>query len=168
MKKLCRKIRSRFILAFLLSVFFPAGILSIVFGATNGIKFLLVAGIIMTVLGFYGTPLAWVNFAKYKSLKLTLFLIEKENIYSVDELSNQQSKNKKYIVENISKLIEIGCLTGYLFVDKERLVLNENRKQGLKVPIKEKCPNCGGLMDSDGTISTCSYCGLVKRSEKKN
>ena len=47
--------------AMFLTVGLIAGIPMIVLGAVNDITAVMVIGIILTVLGFYGTPVAWVQ-----------------------------------------------------------------------------------------------------------
>ena len=52
MKAFKRDSSIKLMVAILLTIFLPAGILGIIFGASKGITMLLVAGIIATVLGF--------------------------------------------------------------------------------------------------------------------
>ncbi len=164
MDKLNKSIRAKLFIAILFTVFLPAGILSIIFGAIKGLTFLLVAGIIMTVLGFYGTPIIWVNYAEQKKLRVVLRLIVNENIFSVEELSAQLLMNQKNVTSYINSLIVKGYLTGFLFKDGV-LKPNTNKKQAQapKVKRKMKCEQCGGVMVFDGAQFVCEYCGHIEQ-----
>ena len=52
MQYLKQKVRNRFILALILSVALPGGILMTIFGATKGMTWMLVVGIVCIVAGF--------------------------------------------------------------------------------------------------------------------
>ena len=166
MEKLNSKIKLLFFVALIFSIMLPAGILQIIFGAINNITPILVLGIIFVVLGFYGTPLWWINYANKKRLKTVLNLILNEHIYSVSELSEQLSKNPKEISAIINQLIVGGYLTGYLFKNNETLIYNTNQPQTKKNSLKSKCPNCGAMMESNGVNFVCEFCGFVKEKSE--
>ena len=163
MKKLKKSIRLKLLVAILFSIFLPTGILFIIFGAGKS-TFMLVAGIIMAVLGFYGTPMIWISFANSKRLMTVLRLIENEHIYKVSDLASQLSYKERQINETINILIHNGYLTGYLFHDGV-LEINTNKKQTGQAKTM-KCPTCGGLMEFDGIHYVCKYCGYVTDEDK--
>ena len=144
MKTFKRDSSVKLMVAILLTIFLPAGILGIIFGASKHITILLIAGIIATVLGFYGAPIAWIGVGTIKSNGVILNLIENENI--------------------INQLILKGYLKGYLFKN-DILEINTNQKQTGDVREKTKCPNCGGPMEFDGINYVCSYCGNVVKKK---
>lgn len=78
--------------AILLTIFLPLGIISIVLGASKSTA-LLIVGIICTILGFYGAPMVWMSFANNKQYGLVLRLILTENIYDLEDISSQISRN---------------------------------------------------------------------------
>lgn len=164
MKAFKRDSSIKLMVAILLTIFLPAGILGIIFGASKGITMLLVAGIIATVLGFYGAPIAWVNFGSFKSNGVILNLIENENIYTVEDLASQTMRKSDEVRNSINQLILKNYLKGYLFKN-DILEINTNQKQTGDVREKAKCPNCGGPMEFDGINYVCSYCGNVVKKK---
>ena len=82
------------LLAFLLTLMLIGGIPMIIFGATQKLTFLLIAGIVFTVLGFYGCPLAWVR------IRLLIQLNCLQG-YTLDEegniISNQQQPKEETV-----------------------------------------------------------------------
>lgn len=167
MEKLNKKINIFLIIAIILSIGFPLGILGIIFGATKSLsEIILVMGILFTVAGFYVMPILWINYGELKRKRRILLLINNENIYTASSLARQLSIDEESVKNSIAYLIEKGYLTGFLFVDRERLMLNTNKKQTGETRPKIKCPNCGALMDYDEVVSVCEYCGLNIDSTK--
>lgn len=143
------------VVALILTVCFPAGVVGIVVGASKGVKILLVCGIIGTVVGFYVMPVVWIKFAETKGLKTVLSAIENDNIYEVKTLAQQLNSDNESIAQQINILIQKRYLRGYLFVDKEHLELNNNKKQVKNSVVK--CSNCGGEISAESEV--CDYCG---------
>lgn len=164
MKTFKRDSSVKLMVAILLTVFLPAGILGIIFGASKHITILLIAGIIATVLGFYGAPIAWIGVGTIKSNGVILNLIENENIYTVTDLASQTMRKPDEVRNSINQLILKGYLKGYLFKN-DILEINTNQKQTGDVREKTKCPNCGGPMEFDGINYVCSYCGNVVKKK---
>ena len=163
MDRLNKSIKIKFFLALICSICLPAGILLIIF--SGGKVGILATGIVLAVLGFYGTPMLWISYANTKSLKTTLRLITNEHIYTVQDLASQLSVDKKQVELSINTLITKGFLTGFLFHDGI-LELNTNKKQ-TGTAKTTKCPNCGGIMTFDGIHYICDYCGFVLEENKK-
>jgi len=160
MELIDKAITKKLLMSILFTIFLPAGILAIIFGATKGMTALLIVGIVMTVLGFYGSPILWINFGELKRLRMILNLILVENIYSAQEIAEHISSNVETVNSDINKLIIKGFLKGYLFKEGY-LQLNRNKKQKMEDVKKYKCPNCGGFMEYNGIDYTCEYCGNV-------
>ncbi len=162
MNTLNKSIKKSFARALIFTMFLPIGVVGIILTCTMHVAnpyfaLLLSLSIILAVLGFYGSPMTWVNYGSYVGLKNVLSLIENENIYSVQQISNQLSQNPKQVVTTITTLISKGYLRGYLFVDNDHLVLNTNTK--LKdSKAKIKCENCGALTSQ--SLDFCEYCGM--------
>lgn len=143
--------------AILLTIFLPLGIISIVLGASKSTA-LLIVGIICTILGFYGAPMVWMSFANNKQYGLVLRLILTENIYDLEDISSQISRNLDETKNLVLTLIQKGYLKGYILKDNF-IELNTNKKQ-TEVIKTRKCPTCGGTMKSEGYSYVCEYCGL--------
>lgn len=61
MKNYSSVVTRKLIVALIATLMLPAGILLIVSGAKKN-TLMLVAGIVMTVIGFYGSPMCWIRF----------------------------------------------------------------------------------------------------------
>lgn len=165
MKELKHSVTGRLLLALLLTLFLPLGVFGIIYGASAGIKPVLIVGIIAAVVGFYGCPMSWIAYAGRKRLVVILNLIVNENVYSIEEMAAHLSVKPEQITTDVNTLIINGYLKGYLFKDGF-LVLNTNRKQQKSDGIKKECPNCGGRMEYNGVNYVCEYCGYVEQNEK--
>ena len=165
MKELKHSVTGRLLLALLLTLFLPLGIFGIIYGASAGIKSVLIVGIIAAVVGFYGCPISWIAYAGRKRLVVILNLIVNENVYSIEEMAAHLSVKPEQITTDVNTLIINGYLKGYLFKDGF-LVLNTNRKQQKTDGIKKECPNCGGRMEYNGVNYVCEYCGYVEQNVK--
>ncbi len=159
MKKINRCLSILLLFGILLPILFVVGILFVVLFASKNPP-LMVAGIIFIVFGFYGTPLIWTNYGAKKSNKRLLQLILNENIYSIQELSEQTGTQEKQTLALVRGLINGGYLTGYLIVDEKYLKLNQNVKQE-KSRSFVKCPYCGAKTIVNGPQSLCEYCGSL-------
>lgn len=166
MELINKAITRKLIISILFTIFLPAGIVAIIWGASNGMTLVLVLGIVMTVLGFYGSPMLWINFGELKRLKVVLSLILVENIYSSQEIAEHLSTKVETVNDDINKLIIKGFLKGYLFKDGY-LQLNRNKKQKMEDVKKYKCPSCGGFMEYNGIDYICEYCGNVVKDVQK-
>ena len=153
-------VRSTLITAILLTIFLPAGILLIIFGADKN-AFMLIAGIVMTVAGFYGAPVAWTKIGDVKRRAFVYRLIMQENMYTVTDIATQTGYTPEVVSDYIKTLISQGYITGFFFKDG-KLILNTNKKQTEDTSEKIKCPACGGKMSYDGLNYVCEYCGHVE------
>ncbi len=136
----------------------------VIFAGKNWI--LMTMGIIFAVLGFYGTPIAWVQYGEISSLSRFIEVIEKENILSVSSLATHFQLNENIIKSKINKCIEKGYLTGFIF-DGKILTHNEIKKKE-KVLKKVKCENCGANLERVEGGWYCPYCYIKFKDEEIN
>ncbi len=151
--------------ALFLSVGFVFGILGIIFGATKGITLLLVAGIVMTVLGFYGAPLVWIKYGEQGSYLAVLDCIVNDNLLSINSIASSIGKQPKAVLGIVNQLIAKRYLKGY-FVENGELKPIQNEQED--VVITHKCPYCGATLSLDKEISSCEYCGAKLKIKIKN
>lgn len=166
MKSIEKTLKNSLILSICLSVGFVAGIPAIVLGAVNEITAVMVIGIILTVIGFYGTPMAWINYGANRSLKRLINAIKEEHLYSVQELAVHLSQSEKVIRTNLNKCFLKGYLTGYK-KDGDNIILNE----GVDLNKKEysaSCPFCGAKFTYTIDNPRCPYCNSPVISDKEN
>ena len=157
MKKLKSNIILKMLMGIILPILLVAGIIFIIMFAKEN-TILLVVGISFVVLGFYGTPMAWVSYAAKKADIRLLSLIYDENIYTIDGLASQLGQSAENTLAEVRNLISQGYLTGYLLKDNSYLELNTYEKQG-KRAVVVKCPSCGAKTKITGTKGFCEYCG---------
>ena len=151
-----KSLRAAFIGGMVLSVAFVAGIPMIVLGATNGIVPVMVLGIIMTVAGFYGTPLLWTRYGTLRSYGGLLALITEEGVESVDVMARTLGVPRETALKQLNYLMNKRFLTGYLFDGEDTLTLASAARKANK---SGKCPNCGAQLIVTDEGSHCPYCG---------
>lgn len=152
-----------FWVALALSLMLIAGIPMIVLGASNKLWILMTFGIIFTVLGFYGCPIAWVAYGEGRFRASLVSAIECEGTVSADALAAQFGKPKQKIVADIRKVIEKRYLTGYVF-DGETLTSSVRKERPRERIQVGKCPSCNAMMEyADGKVF-CPYCGYVREA----
>lgn len=169
MEAIVKSKRKAFILSVILSVFLIAGVPMIIVGAINGglYRIMMGFGIVMTVLGFYGTPLSWVGYAG-KSKRLAIVRsIEVDKVYDIAALCRMYNMNHKLMVGEISKAIEKGALKGLLFnKDYTALIYNDDFYSSVESYKKAaKCVFCGALVEFNGRGGKCPYCGNILTAE---
>lgn len=89
---------------------------------------MLVCGIAMTVLGFYGSPIAWGKYGDSKHKNFVYRPITNENMYTVEDISAQTTYPQEKVTDYINDLIAKRYITGFFFKD-EKLILNTNKKK---------------------------------------
>ncbi len=157
MQKLNNHIRLLFFLSLGSSIGFPLGVLGIVFGAVNGIIPLLVIGIVLAVIGFYGMPLLWIKYADRRHDRTILLMIENEYLYTVSGLARQTGFSENDVRTRIKKMILSRVLVGYLFED-DTLRLNTNSPQMGNAGRTRPCECCGAIMRFEDHSFICDYC----------
>lgn len=169
--KFKRKKNKSFKLAFLFSVLLAAGIPALIFGAIYMSEYgwclaLFIGGILMTVLGFYGTPLAWVSYGNYPKMSRLISLVLSEYVYDVKELSAQMCLGEAETANLIRKCISNGYLVGFLLKDN-KLVINQNIEQKREA-YSVKCSFCGAALTINDNNLVCPYCGCIIKNQSDN
>lgn len=159
MKPIAKAVRSSFILALVLSAALVAGIPAIILGATNQIWAVMAIGIVCTVLGFYGCPVAWVAYGGKRSLYRLVHAVTDEHIYTVAELAQQLSISEKEVRSKLTVCFQKNYLPGYKRSGDE-ILLNENEALSETLYAAE-CPHCGAKFSHKGTKAACPYCGTL-------
>ncbi len=154
MEKICKKQKIVFIFALLLSVGFVLSIPAIIFGAINGKTLLLVVGIIFAVLGFYGSPILWMQFGTLNRTKRIVYAVDEEKIYTVEEIASQLQLSTSEVKSQLITAINKNYINGLLF-DGKKLTANKN-KSALKV--LSRCENCGAPLKKTSDGKYCPYC----------
>ena len=154
-----KSITAKLILAYVLTFAFVAGIPSIIFGANKGITLLLIVGIICVVAGFYGMPIAWIQFADSKKLYNIYQSITVDKVYNLKTLAGNYNMNEQQMLGYVNTLLSNRYLQGLNLVDQKEL--QEIKKVNKKMQVV-KCPNCNAnigdlVVSGDGTIE-CPYC----------
>lgn len=162
MNRIKNALRSSFLTAFILSFAFAGGIPAIVLGAINGLHAVMGVGIACTVIGFYGTPIAWISYGSKRSLHRLVAAVYEEHIYTVKELSAQLSVPEANVRSQIATCINKRYLPGFIR-NGDSLVLNENSALS-ETEHAAECPHCGAKFKYKGANATCPYCGtLIER-----
>lgn len=159
-----KAVRKQLILSLVLSCMLVAGIPMIIFGASNKLWFLMAAGILFTVLGFYGTPMAWVSYGNKVGLRRVVYAVTREHLLAVEKISAQLGKPEKNIRALLDECFQKGYLPGYVR-QGDTISLNEAKapEETLHAAV---CPYCGAKYTYRGTEEpVCPYCGAM--SEKK-
>lgn len=154
-----KKIKKTFKIALCLTICLVLGIPAIIFGAINSAWWLLVLGIIATVVGFYGSPIVWVSFGEKKRALRVVDCVTKEHLLSIKEIAMQLQWNEKDTKVIVQKSIVNGYIEGYIF-DGEKLTIND-RKIQTKKRIQNKCSACGATLDKTEKGYYCPYCGAI-------
>ena len=94
------------------------------------------------------------------SLLRVVELVERDNVYSVEEIASQTNCSKRDVLQKIRKALEKRYIEGYLLVDDSRLKLNENVRQK-RARMTVKCHNCGAAVEISEADANCPYCGTV-------
>lgn len=155
-QKACTK---KLILAIALSIGFVVGIPLIIVGAMK-MKLLMVLGIVLIVLGFYGAPMAWVSFGNLVSEKSVYFAIVEDNLLSTNDIAGNLGTKPEDIKQKINHLLQNRYLTGYKLEEDGKITKLKNQKTETKEIKLKKCPNCGAnLTETKDHKYNCKYCG---------
>lgn len=158
-KSIDKDIRKMFCLAIVLSVVFVVGIPLLIISAINGTTVVLILGILMVVVGFYGTPLAWIGYGNIRALRRVVDAVMEEHLTTNQEIAKHLQISEKSAKENITKAINKKYITGYLY-DGTALTVNQKKAPAKKeVTATNICSRCGAQMEVDKNGMRCLYCG---------
>ena len=160
-----KKIIISFILAMLLSVALPVGVVVTIAFASKPL--LLSLGIVLIAVGFYGCPFAWMHFANLKTKQNLCTLVIDENIQDVEELARLKNVDMEEMLKQLKELINGRYLQGYIIVEDKYIVKNNSKtltQQELVHKNKKldvlTCTGCGAPVETfEGEKSVCPYCG---------
>ena len=168
------KRKKLFFWALIGSIGFVVGIPMIIIGAGNN-TFLMIAGIILVVFGFYGMPILWTQYGALGFKCSLQKMIKEDGIKNVSVLAASCGKDKKEVATAVRELISSRSLVGYVLIDDENIldVTTETdyvkRAAQTSGEISEvNCPNCGAKVELIGGVGQCEYCGyrFAKKTEK--
>ena len=106
MQKVLKRRRSILAWALTLSILFPAGILMIIFGFSDGMLFLAIPGVLFVVAGFYAMPVLWVKFGELSRRANLCRTIDRDGVRSVAILAQMRGVTKKTMLAEIRSLLE--------------------------------------------------------------
>lgn len=156
MKPVNKAVRRMLIVSMLLTVALVAGIPSIVLGAVYRITALLCIGIVCTVCGFYGTPVAWTGYANRRGLARIVAAVVEEQLYQVPELAAQLSLSEKEVRGRLTVCFQRRYLQGFRR-DGDIIVRNEGVVSERQEYAAE-CPSCGAKFMYTADRAYCPYC----------
>ncbi len=154
-----------------LTVLLPLGIALTIIGATKteeGALFtaIMAIGIVFVVLGFYGSPIAWVRYGAQKKYTRIIDAIVREGFRDTAEIANHLSMPKKEVVEGVRACIDKQYLCGYTIGGDKILPIN-NRPDDIGM-YTVQCPYCGGITQTSNNLQVkCAYCGRMLDVKKK-
>ena len=172
MKKLKNSVNLLFFFALASSILFPAGIVSLIFGATQDIIFLFVLGITFTVFCFFGILLLWVFFGIQKSKLSHVQAIMNSKTWNLEVLAKTFGKSKPLVVNELQTLIHKGYLEDYVLTDNFLISRNVENFEELIARYTGnlqavKCPNCGASSILTYGEGYCPYCGSSLSEKNK-
>lgn len=159
------------IVAILLTIGLPAGIVLIIVGATNTdsgalYRAILGVGIAFAVLGFYGAPIAWVKYGPQKRYSRIIDAIKREGFRDVNDIARHLSMQPADVKSAVQVCIEKQYLTDYTIEDTKIVPLN-NRPDDLGMYTVE-CPYCGGITQTSNNLQVkCEFCGRMIDVKRK-
>ncbi len=171
-KEINKKITLNLIFGTLFSIGFPVGILLIIFHTkVNGIgsTLLLVLGIILVAVGFYGAPMIWIKYGENRANKRICQQITLDNNQEIEYLAQINNVSSENMLKKIQELITQRLLTGYEIVDNKYVVPKGkntiSKDEALELSGKLEtvtCKGCGAEIEIVGGKKTyCKYCGKL-------
>lgn len=155
MKDFYRKaLNKKFIAGIVFSVLFVVGIPCIPIGFSFGLIPVGVAGIIFTVVGFYGTPLVWTMYGNARANLGVYCLITEDGVKDIDRIAATLNVDAKKTLAQVNYLINKRYLRGYLLDGMKLVAIEKENNEALN-----KCPNCGATLTLEGNVFHCPYCG---------
>lgn len=168
MNEVSKAIGRQLIVALILTALFVAGIPAVVLGAVKRLWVVMGIGIFFAVVGFYGMPIAWVNYGSKSGLKRVVYAVTAENLLSVREIAAQLGKSEKNVRELLDDCFRLGYLGGYKRSGDEIVPNEEYDPERERKPktFATECPYCGAkFVRKVGEPAACPYCGAASGKE---
>ncbi len=153
-----KSVMKTFVWSMVFTIMLPAGVPMIILGAINKIWGLMGCGIAFVVLGFYGTPMLWVQYGEKKNYKRIVSAVVNERISSVKQIATHLNISEKLVVDRLDTCIRKEFLIGY--VREGDLIRTNSKAFGKSVSCK--CPACGATFEHLITQQAkCPYCRTI-------
>lgn len=160
MEAIERVLKKQLVLGIVLSCMLVAGIPMIIFGASGKLWLLMAAGIVFTVAGFYGAPIAWSSYGTKVGYRRLVYAVEKEHLLTVQAIASQIAKPEKTVRGMLDECFRKGYLVGYVR-NGDEISLNV-AKAPEDTLLAAVCPYCGAKYTYKiGEQPVCPYCGGV-------
>lgn len=156
MDKVLKKHKRLLLASILFTIALPVGIFCIIFGAIKGITALLIVGIILTVCGFYGTPVLWIKASDTKAYVNLCYVIEKDKLMAISAIATQIGSTEENCKTKIKTAISLRYLEGYRIDDDEKNIVPLKEQEEKTIAIK--CPSCGAKSMIKESNPFCPYC----------
>lgn len=159
-----KNITTKLIVSIILSIGFPVGIALAVVGGTRMdegalFKALLGIGIVGVVLGFYGAPVAWIQYGQQKRYQRIVVAITEEGFRDTTDIARHLAIKPEEAVEAVNFCINKRYLKGFT-VNGTQIKQIYAPKADQKFSIQ--CPFCGGVNESDNPNEVkCEFCGRI-------
>lgn len=160
MENIKKKRRVALIAAVILTAALPVGIVFIITGASKSQLPVMWSGIFMTVVGFYGAPIAWVTFGGYKKYVTLGLVVEHDGLRKLSDIYSQLNVNEETGRNIINTALSERYITGYRISD-DGIMLEEIEKieKDKEKTYVVKCPSCGATSSVKKSEPNCPYCG---------
>ena len=171
-KELNKKLILDLVFGIIFSIGFPAGILLIIFNskvAGVGGIIMLVCGILLVVVGFYGTPMIWINYGELRHTKKICQQITLDNTQEIKYLAEINNMQTDSMLKKVQELITKRYLIGYEIIDNSYVVPKGNKTiskdEALELSGQLRtvnCKGCGAEVEVLANKKTfCPYCGKL-------
>ena len=161
MDNIRKRKKTLLIVSVLLSIGLPAGVLCIIFGATKSIVFLLVAGIILTVAGFYVMPIMWVKFGEARTYELLCMTVMRDGLRKIKDIAAQMGITEERAAALIKTSLFNRYLEGFMFSEDGTALIEIEAPENPDATIYIKCQSCGASATVKKSDPRCPYCGSV-------
>lgn len=154
-----KSVKRMLVLSLVLTGLFVLGVPGIVLGAVFRLWVLFGFSALFAVAGFYGTPLAWVQYANCRRYRSVCLSVLADGICDVCVLARNHGQKEKQMRALLKTLLAKRYIVGYAFDAEEKMLVAVEQK-GKEEKIIAKCPACGGPLASF-LQESCAYCGCL-------
>lgn len=166
-----------FLLSLISTIFLPVGItLTVLNSKMHGAMrvVFLVVGIVMIVIGFYGSPLFWTSYGNLRYYKSLVDQIKIDNVQGINQLAQNNAKKPEVMMKDIQTLLSKRYLTGYEIMENKYIIPKTNVTLSKDDVLEQTgdvyvgyCKSCGARVEMIGNKkSFCPYCGRRVTKDK--